>query len=147
MATCHGLAYSDGKLVGDPIDIIMFKSTEWVLEEGQVQQQGLEKHEPILAKVYPPADKQLHKRNHEICIVKRFDFTSREQRMSVLTRKGEQNQYKLYIKGAPEKIRALSLKTTLPADFNELLDIYSQKGFRILAFGMRTFNLPFEDLD
>ena len=33
MATCHSLTTIDGKLSGDPIDVIMFEGTEWNLEE------------------------------------------------------------------------------------------------------------------
>ena len=34
MATCHALAVLDGQLSGDPLDIIMFEATKWVLEDG-----------------------------------------------------------------------------------------------------------------
>ena len=33
MATCHSLTTIDGKLSGDPIDVIMFEGTGWRLEE------------------------------------------------------------------------------------------------------------------
>ena len=33
MATCHSLTTIEGKLSGDPIDVIMFEGTEWILEE------------------------------------------------------------------------------------------------------------------
>ena len=33
MATCHSLTTIDGKLSGDPIDVIMFEGTGWNLEE------------------------------------------------------------------------------------------------------------------
>lgn len=33
MATCHSLTTIDGKLSGDPIDVIMFEGTGWTLEE------------------------------------------------------------------------------------------------------------------
>lgn len=30
LATCHDLTYVDGDLIGDPMDIKMFQSTNWV---------------------------------------------------------------------------------------------------------------------
>ncbi|XP_044001966.1 polyamine-transporting ATPase 13A3 isoform X2 [Aphidius gifuensis] len=36
MATCHGITIIDGQLVGDPLDLKMFESTGWILEEPDV---------------------------------------------------------------------------------------------------------------
>ena len=33
MASCTAITYVGGKLTGDPLDIKMFESTEWVLDE------------------------------------------------------------------------------------------------------------------
>lgn len=33
MATCHSLTRIDSKLTGDPLDLSMFQSTKWMLEE------------------------------------------------------------------------------------------------------------------
>ena len=30
MVTCHSLTVIDGEISGDPLDLIMFKSTKWV---------------------------------------------------------------------------------------------------------------------
>jgi cation-transporting ATPase 13A3/4/5 len=29
MATCHSITYVDNKLVGDPLEVKMFESTNW----------------------------------------------------------------------------------------------------------------------
>lgn len=31
MAACHSLAIIDGEVAGDPLDVIMFKATDWVI--------------------------------------------------------------------------------------------------------------------
>lgn len=36
MVTCHGITIIDGQLVGDPLDLKMFESTGWTLEEPDV---------------------------------------------------------------------------------------------------------------
>lgn len=33
MATCHSITYVDDKLVGDPLEVKMFESTNWNLIE------------------------------------------------------------------------------------------------------------------
>ncbi len=33
MAVCHSLAYIKNELKGDPLDLIMFESTKWILQE------------------------------------------------------------------------------------------------------------------
>ena len=33
MASCTAITYVNGKLVGDPLDVQMFKATGWVLDE------------------------------------------------------------------------------------------------------------------
>lgn len=33
MATCHSITYVDNKLVGDPLEVKMFESTNWQLIE------------------------------------------------------------------------------------------------------------------
>lgn len=33
MAACTAITYANGELVGDPLDVSMFKSTGWVLDE------------------------------------------------------------------------------------------------------------------
>jgi cation-transporting P-type ATPase 13A2 len=36
MATCHSLRLVDGELIGDPLDLKMFRFTGWSYEEGNV---------------------------------------------------------------------------------------------------------------
>ena len=33
MASCTAITYVNGSLVGDPLDVQMFESTDWVLDE------------------------------------------------------------------------------------------------------------------
>lgn len=36
MATCHSITFMSGELKGDPLDLKMFESTGWILEEANV---------------------------------------------------------------------------------------------------------------
>lgn len=35
MVTCHSITIMNGKMVGDPLDLKMFESTGWILEDPQ----------------------------------------------------------------------------------------------------------------
>lgn len=36
MATCHSITIMNGELKGDPLDLKMFESTNWILEEANI---------------------------------------------------------------------------------------------------------------
>lgn len=62
--------------------------------------------------------------------------------MSVIVRNylDEQNPYHYFVKGSPEKIKELSIKASLPSDFDEILDDYTQRGYRVIALAHRAAN-------
>ena len=51
MACCTAVTYVDSELVGNPLDVSMFKSTGWILDEAVPQGLGLD--QVIIAYVYP----------------------------------------------------------------------------------------------
>ena len=54
MASCTAITYVNGKLVGDPLDVQMFESTGWVLDESNQIKQGGEGHDQlVIAYTYP----------------------------------------------------------------------------------------------
>jgi len=46
MATCHGLAWVENELIGDPLEIKLFQTTGWELIE-EINESD------ILARIYP----------------------------------------------------------------------------------------------
>jgi cation-transporting ATPase 13A3/4/5 len=81
--------------------------------------------------------------HYEISIVRRFDFSSKLQRMSVITKNSNEDYYKLFCKGSPEKIKELCKNDTIPKDFNEILKKYTTKGFRVLALSFKMMKMNF----
>jgi magnesium-transporting ATPase (P-type) len=126
-----------GDFVGDPIDVAMFQSSEWVFDESPD-----ERHLEI-ASIYPPdvVNYMMDLRNEEneairkpsfsllsetssddddveskmfenkapymLSVVKRFDFESKLARMSVVVKNKKDNSWRSFTKGAPENIRRL----------------------------------------
>lgn len=51
MASCTAVTYVNGELVGDPLDVSMFKSTGWILDEAVAASLGVD--QVVIAYVYP----------------------------------------------------------------------------------------------
>ena len=73
MATCAGITYFNGTLVGDPMDVIMFQCTGWVLDE-DIGEKGVD--EVVEAYIYPSAEAKESKPSYKNSLLRRFDFAS-----------------------------------------------------------------------
>lgn len=158
MASCHGLTRVRGELIGDPLEVKMFESTQWVLIENELEKYD----ELVLAVVQPPKgtvfetdelqaiDDKIMKNNlpQSIGIVKRFEFSAKLQRMSTIVKNlvNPADCFRLHVKGSPEKIFELSDPATIPVNFHEVLDFYARKGFRVLAFGVKVLKMGYRKI-
>lgn len=154
MVTCHSITLMNGEMKGDPLDLKMFESTGWKLEEANVSDDT--KYDLLFPTVVkppvsrgsqlqlmlqsPPSESQLDTldmSSHDIGIVREFSFTSSLQRMAVITRKICDRNFNVYCKGSPEMIATLCKPETIPTDFNEKLNYYAQQGYRIIALAYK----------
>nr|CAD7264233.1 unnamed protein product [Timema shepardi] len=84
----------------------------------------------------------------EIGIVHQYQFSSTLQRMSVITRVLGTQEFIVFCKGSPEMIMSLSLPHTVPPDVLSILENYTEKGYRVIALGMRTLDdLSFSNVE
>lgn len=119
MACCHAITYVHNELVGDPLEIKMFEMTGWTLEEDHKGSNSLAQlDEMVLANVRSPT-------NDCLVIVKRFDFESKLQRMSVVVKRLSDMKYTAFVKGSPEMIKKLSRPDTVPAEFDQAMNEYT----------------------
>ncbi|CAD8092827.1 unnamed protein product [Paramecium sonneborni] len=114
MASCHGLAKVNGNLIGDPLEVKMFEATNFELDD---------------------LNNEVFKENDRIQILKRFDFSSTLQRMSVIVSRND--KLRVHVKGSPEKLRELCNPGSVPRSFHKILEHYSKMGFRVLACGSK----------
>ncbi|PFH37536.1 hypothetical protein BESB_039940 [Besnoitia besnoiti] len=70
-------------------------------------------------------------------IVRRFDFDSSLQRMSVIARDHDTGEYFVYCKGSTEMLRTLCDRHTLPEDLDDKLHHFSASGYRVIALAGR----------
>ena len=91
-----------------------------------------------------PNNEEIKKRiydHYEIGIVRRFDFSSKFQRMSTLVKNLTQPNFICYCKGSPEKLKELCQPKTIPANFIEQLNYYTSRGYRVLAMASKIINM------
>lgn len=74
-----------------------------------------------------------------IGILRRFEFEAKFQRMSVIAKNymDAQSPFHFFVKGSPEKIKELSVASSLPEDFDEILNEYTERGYRVIALAHR----------
>ena len=166
LATCHCATYVNEKIIGDPVDVKMFESSGWTLHENNADQEEKTSHNMISTFVRPGQEEDLQQKvqrikeqqlgpneideidkvmeeHYELGIVRRFDFVPKLQRMSVITKNVNENYYKIFCKGSPEKLKELCMSETIPNNFNDVLNKYAIKGFRILALGFKTIKMSY----
>lgn len=80
-------------------------------------------------------------------IIRRFEFTSKLQRMSVIVKISlEDDLYRMHIKGAPEKIRELCRPDSIPENYSEILSKYTNQGLRVLACASKPLKIQREEI-
>ena len=126
MACCHSLTFIKDDLVGDPLEMKMFNSTSWILDEtGASESVGgnspIGMDDIVLAKVIPPPSQQ----GNALSIIRRFDFESKLQRMSVVVKHQTDRKYSAFVKGSPEKIASLCCEESLPQNYHHVLASYT----------------------
>ncbi|XP_076452131.1 polyamine-transporting ATPase 13A3-like isoform X2 [Babylonia areolata] len=141
MATCHSLTIIEGQLMGDPLDLIMFNATDWVLEEPGAEETRFDTMVPTIVRPkHQPTSTCTSNgelSGEDIGIVRQFPFSSSLQRMSVITRRLGAKHFDLYVKGSPEMITSLSMPDTVPMDFHSVLTSYTQHGYRVIALAKK----------
>ncbi|XP_058170497.1 polyamine-transporting ATPase 13A3 [Anopheles ziemanni] len=146
MVTCHSITFVNGEMRGDPLDLKIFESTGWILEEANVSDET--KYDMLFPTIVKPPrgdsrdDLNLeldvaYDNSNDIGIVREFSFTSALQRMSVITRKVSDNHFNVYVKGSPEMISSLCRPESIPEDFQSKLGFYAQQGYRIIAIAYK----------
>ena len=164
LACCQGATKVDNKLIGDPIDVEMFESTGWnFLEDvndpdnydSSISTYVRPKQEKSLTEKMEIYKGQINEENHieidniimnhyELGIIRRFDFESKLQRMSTIVKNIPETNFLCFCKGSPEKISELCIENTLPENFNEILNKYTSKGFRVLALSCKIMKMTYD---
>ena len=118
----------NGTHTGNPLDCYMFEFINWQLVEKNQSSQK------ILC---------VERNGDFVDIMKQFPFSSSLQRMSVIVNEKDSEVSSIYMKGSPEAIISFCQPNSLPADINQLLDLYTKRGYRVLAVASKKFDRKF----
>lgn len=159
-SSCHSVYELDGKYSGDALDIQMFIVSESKLEMGgNGQNDSIRKiiigksagiSGPFLKEFGVDSDKLFYQNvtnletsyndvmargfgKNIINILKTYDFTSENKRMSVIIE--HQNKKYFYTKGSPDIIKLLLKK--IPDDYDNRVKEHSLSGYRVIAMGYK----------
>ena len=155
MASCTAITYVHGNLVGDPLDVQMFETTGWTLDESDQKTTAPDGTDQlVIAYTYPestgrkksfiPSSSSADGDGpgaYRSALIRRFDFSSSLQRMSTICKNDFDQGYRAFVKGSPEKISELCLAETLPRDFQKVLTEYTQEGYRVIALSYKELPL------
>eukprot|EP00124_Ichthyophonus_hoferi_P005598 Ihof_evm1s855 gene=Ihof_evmTU1s855 len=132
---CHSLVTAAGQTVGDPLESAALLSIGWRYNS----QEGL----AMPLQTDKPSNKTAGScpLNTQIKIIQRHHFASKLQRMSVVADiKGSQEsgaQSYVLVKGSPEMISTLLVKSEVPKWYTDCHRDLAKKGFRIIALAYK----------
>ncbi len=155
LATCHTLNKVNDKLIGDPVDLKMFETTGWIFNETEeksdhcnpvvtiIVRPGKERDLKEKLNENPSDEETILNMHYELGIVRRFEYSSKLMRMSVLVRNVNEPYFKVYTKGSPESIKEICREDTIPPNYKRILSNYAIQGFRVLAFSMKMVKMDY----
>ena len=132
LATAHALVkLDDGEVVGDPMEKATMEALSWTLgKAASKSEEGL----------VEPIKSSSATKNTKTYIRRRFQFSSALKRQSSVAQIVEASggvQTFASVKGAPETLRTMMAKGSLPEDYEDRYRYYTRRGSRVLALGYR----------
>lgn len=123
----------------------MFESTKWILEEPEVDDNN--KFDMIFPTVLKPplihVASDIPIDDLQIGIIREFPFSSSSQRMGVIIRRLNGSTFEYYCKGSPEMLLNFVRKESVPENFHEILESYTQEGYRVIALVHKELKLSY----
>ncbi|CRG97939.1 cation-transporting ATPase 1, putative [Plasmodium gallinaceum] len=135
LACCHSLTKINNELIGDVLEILMFQSTNCNIEIGE--DNVVIKESKNLNSNFFSSHEENYYNKPIYYILKKFEFNSNLQRMSVIVKNVENEKHYLFCKGSPEKIKELCLKNKIPDDYDDILQKYAKLGMRIISLSYK----------
>ena len=137
LACCHSIDKLGNEYFGNSIDKRIFEDVGWI----QILNEDINKYELYPKNSYKITEdilfmntnNNIYSKKYKQTILKRFEFSSKFQSMSIIAKNSIDNSCRFFIKGAPEKVLLNCKKETIPEDYQEELLNHTKKGLRVLA--------------
>ncbi|KAJ3217373.1 hypothetical protein HDU67_008075 [Dinochytrium kinnereticum] len=130
MLTCHSVSVVGKQLVGNFVDVEMFRATGAALAASSAADTPAGADQGTMVYPITNGDRNLH-------IVRRFEFVHSHAYMSVLVRDPVDGRLHVYMKGSFEKIKDLTDASSIPEDFMGVARFHASEGCYVLAFARR----------
>ncbi|CAO3599770.1 unnamed protein product [Absidia cylindrospora] len=140
LATCHAVTTLNGQFIGNPVDIEMFKSSQWTLAAHQHPITKEATATKYIDTFIPPSDGSSAV-TAPIHILQRFEFVHARMSMSVTVLDSSTNKVHIFVKGAYEKIKDLSVPSSIPSSYDTVTSHLARQGCYVLALSHREIDL------
>ncbi|KAI8393977.1 uncharacterized protein BYT42DRAFT_552937 [Radiomyces spectabilis] len=134
VATCHAVTTLNDQFIGNPVDIEMFRSSQWHME-------GKSEENDDYVDTFTPPKATPASESHAVHVLKRFEFVHARMSMSVAVLDTMTNKVHIFVKGAYEKIKDLAQPLSIPADYDQVTSDLARHGCYILAMAHREIDL------
>ncbi|RKP40173.1 LOW QUALITY PROTEIN: hypothetical protein BJ085DRAFT_43494 [Dimargaris cristalligena] len=121
MASCHAVTELNNRLIGNPVDIEMFRATGWDL---------CHPDNPDCLDMAVTA-------NERLLVLRRFEFVHARMSMSVAVLDTSTHHVHIFVKGSFEKVRDMSDPGGRPADYDRVTSQLAREGCYVLAVAHR----------
>ena len=133
MGCCHSLVKINDKIDGDSLELQLFNHLGWELQPDQ-NENGVQ------FAVFPRDSTK------KFSVHRQFPFESRLRRMTTIVKSNDDEAFVATMKGAPEVVVSLCEASSVPRDWQKVLDAFTRKGSRVLAAATRVLP-PFSSLE
>ncbi|RLN72762.1 hypothetical protein BBJ28_00006295 [Nothophytophthora sp. Chile5] len=121
LASCHAVGSLNGELVGNEVEVKMFKSTQWKLLETEGKL-------PVV---------QSLDGTEELEFVKRFEFDHHRMSMSVVMKQKSTGKLLVFCKGSYEKMETVSSLASIPSNYKETAEQLAKDGCYVLGIAYK----------
>ncbi|PVU98828.1 hypothetical protein BB560_005605 [Smittium megazygosporum] len=127
LASCHSVTKLRDTLIGNPVDIEMFKKSGWEIQK----EAGMD------ATTIVPGDSITNDieglKYNPLEIIKEFEFIHHRSRMSVIVQDTVTKELHVFVKGSFERVSSISELHSVPFDFISQSETLAKKGYYVLA--------------
>ncbi|KAJ1976192.1 hypothetical protein H4R35_002806 [Dimargaris xerosporica] len=126
IACAHTVTEIEDQLIGNPVDIEMFRSTQWEICEPE-SAEYVDTYRPAAA---DSSDAPIH-------VVKKFEFIHARMSMSVAVLDSVTGHVHIFVKGSFEKLKELANSDSFPADYDHVTSDLAREGCYVLSMAHR----------
>ncbi|OMJ09096.1 putative cation-transporting ATPase 13A3 [Smittium culicis] len=135
LASCHAVTMVGETLIGNPVDIEQFRSTDWeIIGKGLSKSDENDQYLDTLISPYLETKPNPNRSHRKVVhVVKRFEFEHARQSMSVAVLDPDTNHVHVYVKGSFEKLKNSSLNSSIPENYDLETSKWASEGCYLLA--------------